>query len=1296
MKQTIRQPCRIIRTDRYTGKVEPPSLLLMNRTFQPIGKIGRFENWHVSLSANALDEICFEVHKFADGKPCPVWDMLTDLKIVYVEGFGKFEISVDYTDSAETVKFIHGVSLETELTQIMLRDFYVNDADAGDMSATDYSNKDIDKEETFTPTVFYNQKDPEHSLLHRVLADKAPHWSIGYVTPCIALDEEEAPEPVSSFQRSFTADGESIYDFLTETVAKECNVAFLFDTIDRKINCYSLCEDAFDPETGNLTVAGIGEDTAVLVSKTRLSSEITLSSNKDGIKNCFRVEGGDDMITDLLRAVNPNGSGYVYRFSQFQYDDMPKALRERLQEYQAMMEDQNTQDAYYGENGIYTRLCRAYDDLARYESAMMPEPSGENTPADAKEQYEALVAKLTAKGFSVAVSSVNTYNDNLFAGVTNNIEAYAQILTSSGFDVKILRDTASYHSSSETWHGKFQVIRHAGEKDAYPADASLGNIITIKVTKDPAAFARQKIEKELAKGSMLGVDLSVAEMNEQDLLNHFRQYSLNRLKSFYDGYNSCISVLIGLGKTETSDSQDPLYSRYETRLKTVEQAMEERKADIENVNGRIQTLESEQKEFLYGSSAMAQPLFSYQPHDLKTCLGSLYAEFCKYRREDAYTNNSYTSEGLDTAECLEKAKELLDAAHREAKKACRLQRTASASLHNLFALPEFEPLYDKFALYNYIRIRTEDEVLKLRIAGIEFHGETAHEVQVTFAEHVDVVSSTAQTVRQTLQQAAQMSESYPSTVLQAEKGNQAEQKLQEIETNGLDAGKNMVTNSENNEITITRSGIIGKCMNDEGSYGDRQFRITGNTMAFTDDNWKSVRVAIGENTFRHPLTESKETQYGIFAENIIGNLIAGEKMYIGNKEGNVFITESGIRIGKGTISWDGINPPGMEDIGGLTEFKHKVNAALTGSPTTEIGSDYVISPKIGGGYLYIKDQRNVPNNAGVGVEINPKGTIFKIDEEDKEYIFNISKNSKKDLVMGVDKKGDGYFKGEIQANSGKIANFNISTDKICTDMVGYNGSTGIYLGKEGLRIGNNFKVGKNGEVCIDGAIRLKNALYMWCDDKYENDGGSGYRECFAIGKSADADMLHTKLETHFENSVFVWGSLSVYQNLSVNEEARFMKKLYIDQNLELNGDLITHGVYNSQHDSSTPNLRIGSGHKIKRIAESSRKFKNSIKLVSSNDLNPQKLYDINVVQYKFNENYLAKEDQRHGKDVIGFIAEDVYKKYPIAADYSFDKNGIPVVHDWNFRYIIPAMLKLIQEQKQQLSQLEQKVKDLKQ
>lgn len=782
---------------------------------------------------------------------------------------------------------------------------------------------------------------------------------------------------------------------------------------------------------------------------------------------------------------------------------------------------------------------------------------------------------------------------------------------------------------------------------------------------------------------MLGVDLSVAEMNEQDLLNHFRQYSLNRLKSFYDGYNSCISVLIGLGKTETSDSQDPLYSRYETRLKTVEQAMEERKADIENVNGRIQTLESEQKEFLYGSSAMAQPLFSYQPHDLKTCLGSLYAEFCKYRREDAYTNNSYTSEGLDTAECLEKAKELLDAAHREAKKACRLQRTASASLHNLFALPEFEPLYDKFALYNYIRIRTEDEVLKLRIAGIEFHGETAHEVQVTFAEHVDVVSSTAQTVRQTLQQAAQMSESYPSTVLQAEKGNQAEQKLQEIETNGLDAGKNMVTNSENNEITITRSGIIGKCMNDEGSYGDRQFRITGNTMAFTDDNWKSVRVAIGENTFRHPLTESKETQYGIFAENIIGNLIAGEKMYIGNKEGNVFITESGIRIGKGTISWDGVNPPGMEDIGGLTEFKHKVNAALTGSPTTEIGSDYVISPKIGGGYLYIKDTKN---DTKTSVEINPNGTNFA--GHNGSYAFNVSKDGT--IIMGVKNDGSGYFRGEIQANSGKIANFNISTDKICTDETEFKDSTGIYFGKDGLRIGDNFKVESDGTMC------LKNSLYMWYEDEYENDGGPGYRECFVIGKSADADMLTAKLTTSFESNVFVLGSLSLDQYLTVNEEANFMKSISIKRILELDGDLIAHGVYNNQHDSSTPNLRIGSGHKIKRIAESSRKFKNSIKLVNSDELNPQKLYDINVVQYKFNENYLAKEDQRHGKDVIGFIAEDVYEKYPIAADYSFDKNGAPVVHDWNLRYMVPAMLKLIQEQKQQLFQLDQEVKSLKQ
>ena len=84
------------------------------------------------------------------------------------------------------------------------------------------------------------------------------------------------------------------------------------------------------------------------------------------------------------------------------------------------------------------------------------------------------------------------------------------------------------------------------------------------------------------------------------------------------------------------------------------------------------------------------------------------------------------------------------------------------------------------------------------------------------------------------------------------------------------------------------------------------------------------------------------------------------------------------------------------------------------------------------------------------------------------------------------------------------------------------------------------------------------------------------------------------------------------------------------------------------------------------------------------------LYNIEVVQFKFNNDYLAKDDQRYGIDVPGFIAENIAEKYPIAADINDDGT----VEDWNDRFLIPPMLKLIQEQKQMIDDLEHRLSQL--
>ena len=129
--------------------------------------------------------------------------------------------------------------------------------------------------------------------------------------------------------------------------------------------------------------------------------------------------------------------------------------------------------------------------------------------------------------------------------------------------------------------------------------------------------------------------------------------------------------------------------------------------------------------------------------------------------------------------------------------------------------------------------------------------------------------------------------------------------------------------------------------------------------------------------------------------------------------------------------------------------------------------------------------------------------------------------------------------------------------------------------------------------------------------------------------------------------------------------------------------------------TTTANARIGTaspniGKIMKTASSSSKRYKHDIAPLSD-ELSADKLYDIEVVQFKYNDDYLNKNDIRFGLDLPGFIAEQVHEAYPIAADIEND-----AVETWNERFIIPPMLKLIQDQKRQIDLLEERIEKLEQ
>lgn len=147
----------------------------------------------------------------------------------------------------------------------------------------------------------------------------------------------------------------------------------------------------------------------------------------------------------------------------------------------------------------------------------------------------------------------------------------------------------------------------------------------------------------------------------------------------------------------------------------------------------------------------------------------------------------------------------------------------------------------------------------------------------------------------------------------------------------------------------------------------------------------------------------------------------------------------------------------------------------------------------------------------------------------------------------------------------------------------------------------------------------------------------------------------------------------------------FMGQVIADGNLKTNADLFLSFTASSQ--SPLVALYVNRNGVVTTSSSSSR-YKENITANIESQLDPSKLYDLPVKQYNYKSEY--KENALVQGTQIGLIAEDIDKFYPNACVYN--ETGQP--ESWQDRIMIPAMLKLIQDQKKQIDALEKRVADL--
>lgn len=418
---------------------------------------------------------------------------------------------------------------------------------------------------------------------------------------------------------------------------------------------------------------------------------------------------------------------------------------------------------------------------------------------------------------------------------------------------------------------------------------------------------------------------------------------------------------------------------------------------------------------------------------IENYFGELYNELLPYIKEQEYSNSNYTSDACNTnQDIIAKAKELLQKSRKELYKACEQQYSVSADVFSLLAErwknwdenTKYHDMYDKFSLGNWMRVRLGKTIKKLRLISITFDFDTVDKMSVEFSDVIQV-GNVLSDINSVLQQASAISSTYNYVTDQAKQGSEANVEINKILQNGLDSAYSAVMAGDNQEITMDRHGLLFRKFLDElDDYSKYQMKMINRNIVMTDDGWGSARLAIGLG-----MLPDGTYGYGIWADNIIGGQITctNNMKIIGGKN-SVIIDGDGIRFDKGIIPAASID--GLENYQqNLDEFKEKVENSLN---FTQIGDNYIVSPKIGGGYAYFKKDN-------YSIEIDPSHRAGK-DSEKRDftldgYLFVIRDESlekDKQVIMGVDTQGNASFKGTVEASSGHIGSWEITNYSLKT------------------------------------------------------------------------------------------------------------------------------------------------------------------------------------------------------------------------------------------------------------------------
>ena len=260
-----------------------------------------------------------------------------------------------------------------------------------------------------------------------------------------------------------------------------------------------------------------------------------------------------------------------------------------------------------------------------------------------------------------------------------------------------------------------------------------------------------------------------------------------------------------------------------------------------------------------------------------------------------------------------------------------------------------------------------------------------------------------------------------------------------------------------------------------------------------------------------------------------------------------------------------------------------------------------------------------------------KGGTLKLGGKNNGYgILEVLNRRETGWASKLDPDGLTIFKDYVNENNYKCLIFDSSGIKY-----GVTDSAGL------LNLEMPLLVNDNGTMAI-----LTSDIYG-----YSDDGKTAFQ--FFSGKTVNSGYMIVNVKSDFYDS------------------ANFHKSVTMS-GLPWNSSASAAVVFAS--DMKTLNAAAASSIRYKSIGNG--------KNIKEDEL--EDLYRIKVIWAKYKDGYLSEQDERYGKEMPMFIAEDIDRRFPLAVDH----NEKGKAENWNYRIIIPCMFAMLKNDHEKILALQ--------